>query len=148
MDVLQVMFFGSRCWEEIWSPRGLWRDQHLWKEGGGNRTGPRDKSNCKAGLTKPQLTWQGAVESELPTRAVRPLPFSTTSSLLACTGFRLPKKHDLRSIAEANLDAADSWRLTTLPAAGQQVFPWMGNWVAHLCVSHRVPEPGLSEGNK
>lgn len=42
--------------------------------------------------------------------------------------------------AQADPEEAVSCRflLTTLPAAGQQILPWSGVWVVHLCICHKL----------
>lgn len=72
----------------------------------------------------------------------------TSLPLVACVhdaGFQKRAWSQLRqslSTTEDNLDRANSWRVTALPAAGQQLFPWSAIWMAHPCIYHWVPDPG------
>ena len=76
----------------------MFRDQYLWKEGVGGRTGQREKSNGDASVTKPWpphgKVWSECCLAECPTGGWQVQAF--IHFFLSITGSRLPwQEHDL-----------------------------------------------------
>ena len=111
---------------------------HVWKGGEGSRIGHREKSSWELARMTASAESVGSSRAKMAHLSWR--LSAEPHSVLGCG---LPREgHDLgqvRSVAEAIPEGADSWRLSayyTPSSWGDNLSSRKELWVAHLCVCH------------